>query len=620
VNDLNQVKTMSAPGSVSLTYSYDDCGNRTGRSGATSKTATVADVCTYDFENRLVSLNRTAGGSTVTYGYTYDYRTRRVGRTEAGQTTNVVFSGGTSCYEKAGGTVSAEFIRGSDWGGGVGGILYTVRSGTIGYVHYDGRGDLTAETSSTGTLAFQTEYQAFGTHTDLQGSISDRQRASTKEEDPTGLLNEGMRYRDLELGSFITRDPAGFIDGPNLYAYVNQNPWSKFDPEGLNETLGFSNWFVDWVVPEPVAHWNAADRGADDMVNSNLDGVDRWAGGLSWFGNGAMVVLSLIPGEAALETGIEKAGVKAVAKATAREGTEVAAQKVERKVVQKAEQELEQSAAKTENKAAQEVSNSGGCFPAGTLVTTPAGSRPIETLVEGDTISAWDFEAGAQVPRKILQVLLHETDFWVSIDTTAETFTATRGHRFWVESHQQWVPAVELQPGMLLRLEDGSLAEIHSTRLIALERSEPTFNLEVDRDHNFFVGSAGALVHNGDVDSKTRITYTAPEYDAAGNRVGTYSGKATGPGNMSPQEVLDKRFSGSNHHPGHNLGTPTVDDVHDSKATMRGREQMLHEENAAQGQSTNKNNPVGKDNKAIEEYRTETEKKYGKTFQNGKKC
>ena len=126
---------------------------------------------------------------------------------------------------------------------------------------------------------------------------------NTKEEDPTGLLNEGFRYRDLETGTFITRDPIGntlmmptekwFVDGksvsedeyeealnpgvpqagngptktakdscaeadyhaatseegavsgqkshmhtaaagfPNLYTYVNQNPWTFFDPEGL---------------------------------------------------------------------------------------------------------------------------------------------------------------------------------------------------------------------------------------------------------------------------------------------------------------------------------------------------------------------------------------------------
>lgn len=43
-----------------------------------------------------------------------------------------------------------------------------------------------------------------------------------------------LAWRDLETGVFLTRDPAGFVDGPNLYAYVNQNPWTKFDPEGLD--------------------------------------------------------------------------------------------------------------------------------------------------------------------------------------------------------------------------------------------------------------------------------------------------------------------------------------------------------------------------------------------------
>ncbi len=62
---------------------------------------------------------------------------------------------------------------------------------------------------------------------------ADKQRANSKDEDPTGLLNEGFRYRDIETGVWLSRDPAGFVDGPNLYAYVSQNPWTKFDPDGL---------------------------------------------------------------------------------------------------------------------------------------------------------------------------------------------------------------------------------------------------------------------------------------------------------------------------------------------------------------------------------------------------
>ncbi len=121
------------------------------------------------------------------------------------------------------------------------------------------------------------------------------------DEDPTGLLNEGFRYRGLETGVFLTADPFGkhimmpqekwMVDGkevsmqeyqaalnpgipqggngptksakdvaatpdgndiqsrmhtaaagfPNLYTYVNQNPWTFFDPEGLI-TVGFEGY------------------------------------------------------------------------------------------------------------------------------------------------------------------------------------------------------------------------------------------------------------------------------------------------------------------------------------------------------------------------------------------
>jgi RHS repeat-associated protein len=55
------------------------------------------------------------------------------------------------------------------------------------------------------------------------------------EQDPTGLLNEGFRYRDPSTGTFLTRDPLGFKAGPNMYTYVRQNPWTHFDPEGLDD-------------------------------------------------------------------------------------------------------------------------------------------------------------------------------------------------------------------------------------------------------------------------------------------------------------------------------------------------------------------------------------------------
>jgi RHS repeat-associated protein len=54
-----------------------------------------------------------------------------------------------------------------------------------------------------------------------------------KRRDSSGLINFGRRYYNPEFGRWITCDPQGFTDGPNLYAYVNNNPLTHFDEYGL---------------------------------------------------------------------------------------------------------------------------------------------------------------------------------------------------------------------------------------------------------------------------------------------------------------------------------------------------------------------------------------------------
>ena len=225
-NSLNQM-TGFTEGDREVSFEYDDNGNRVSR---TENSQT--DEYSYDCENRLVGVQK----GSVAYAYTYDYRTRRVERVEGNTTTKIVFSGGTSAQEYEGDNRTVEYIRGSDYGGGIGGILYTLRDGSRpSYTHYNNRGDVVAKTGPEQEVTYQASYEAFGTRTKEVGQTQDRQKANTKEEDPTGLLNEGFRYRDLETGSFIVRDPLGYKAGPNFYTYVHQNPWTKFDPEGLAE-------------------------------------------------------------------------------------------------------------------------------------------------------------------------------------------------------------------------------------------------------------------------------------------------------------------------------------------------------------------------------------------------
>jgi RHS repeat-associated protein len=227
---------------------HDANGNRSAQRVTDLATAGVA-VTSYawDAQDRLSAVVMPDGG---VYGYEYDYRTRRIGITRAGggqadQGTTVVFSGGLSLaeWEEPGGslptqivnagTPTVEYHRGPDMGGGVGGLLYSLRGSTPKYNLSNGRGDVVAQSNAAGEVTWTASYEAYGKRTKETGANADKQRANTKDEDPTGLLNEGFRYRDLETGVWLSRDPAGFVDGPNLYAYVQQNPWSKFDAEGM---------------------------------------------------------------------------------------------------------------------------------------------------------------------------------------------------------------------------------------------------------------------------------------------------------------------------------------------------------------------------------------------------
>jgi RHS repeat-associated protein len=233
-----------------MTLTYDLNGNL-----ATKTTAAGTENYTWDYENRLTQLTKPGVGM---YKYQYDFRGRRVTRDESqasGLKTLLTFSGGSSVQEaSAAGVLITELIRGSDWGGGVGGILYSIRSGARSYNGYNSRGDVVSTTSDSGRATWQASYEAFGKRTAEQGTNVERQRGNTKDEDPTGLLNEGHRYRDLETGEFISRDPMGFIDGPNVYAYTRQNPWSGFDPEGLS------------IWSDTVGYWKGVGNGAGNMV------------------------------------------------------------------------------------------------------------------------------------------------------------------------------------------------------------------------------------------------------------------------------------------------------------------------------------------------------------------
>jgi len=235
-------------------YAYDANGARTNKTVTVDGDST-AITYTYDEDNRLVEAvestvdaegNHTLTGSGSTFAY--DYRSRRYFRDVSGgsnpETTYHVFDGGLSVQEydvppASSGQPTVEFIRGEGMGGGVGGMVYSIKDDGSGNdeiicSHANHRGDIIARSDSSGSLTSFALYEAYGTRPYEWGTDPDRQKANTKEEESDlGLLNEGMRFRDLETGTFLTRDPIGYADGPNVYCYVHCNPITRFDAWGL---------------------------------------------------------------------------------------------------------------------------------------------------------------------------------------------------------------------------------------------------------------------------------------------------------------------------------------------------------------------------------------------------
>ena len=231
---LDEIFPQSGSGSVAK-FTYDSMGN-------ISKIVKGGKTNEFVYNNYGWLVGSHEYGSPLAYshtGYTYDYRGRRTIKivAETGETVNYWYSGGVCVVESSNKTGRKLFYRGPDMGGGVGGINYSCKSdgSDLNYKHYNLRGDVIVTTDSAGNVLSQSQYEAYGDHTDFGEMPTDKHRANTKVEDTeTNLLLEGHRYRHLEYKTFMSPDPLEYVDGLNFYAYCGYNPWGRWDPLGLN--------------------------------------------------------------------------------------------------------------------------------------------------------------------------------------------------------------------------------------------------------------------------------------------------------------------------------------------------------------------------------------------------
>lgn len=93
------------------------------------------------------------------------------------------------------------------------------------------------ETDGDGKLLSQEEYYPFGGTAVLvadtdSGIDYKTHRYSGKERDATGLYYYGYRYYQPWAGRWLSSDPAGTVDGLNLFRMVGNNPGSYYDNDG----------------------------------------------------------------------------------------------------------------------------------------------------------------------------------------------------------------------------------------------------------------------------------------------------------------------------------------------------------------------------------------------------
>lgn len=141
------------------------------------------------------------------------------------------------------------------------------------------------------------------------------------------------------------------------------------------------------------------------------------------------------------------------------------------------------------------------CFPAGTPVTTRDGLKPIEQIKAGDEVLSRNRTTGKLEYQKVTALIPPHPSKLLQISVAAEAnpLQPTPEHPFFGRraggSQAEWIRAVDLQVGDSVLTAAATWTEVLA--ISALEKEEVVYNFEVEENHDYFVGAAGLLVHNG---------------------------------------------------------------------------------------------------------------------------
>ena len=249
VNEITDVTETTGPSWV--TPAYDAAGNMTTIPQSADPTSSYA--ATFDAWNRLVKL---VDGSDTVAEHEYDGAKRRaIAKNYAGgvlDETRHFYYTDPSKWQVVEERVdsSSDPDRQFVWG-----LRYvddcvlrdrdTTGNGTLDerlYGMQDANWNMTALVNASGVVQERYAYSAYGMPIFLTSALATQSGSSLNWEtlyagyrfdSATNLYYARNRYLHAALGLWISRDPLGYFDSPNLYQYVDGNPLVFTDSHGL---------------------------------------------------------------------------------------------------------------------------------------------------------------------------------------------------------------------------------------------------------------------------------------------------------------------------------------------------------------------------------------------------
>jgi RHS repeat-associated protein len=453
-------------------YTYDALGNRLTASN-------VAEGGSYDANNAMLSydgaafeylnhnlVKKTKGNQVTHYGYNignqladvkdgesqtlaqyaYDPFGRRLFKEVDGVKTYFLYTdeGLVGEYDKNGVEIKAYgYNPDSGW---TTDPLFQKTSGSYYWYQNDELGTPQKLTDGSGNVVWEAFYKTFG-EAQIETALIDNNLRFPGQyfDSETELHYNYLRDYDPSTGRYLQFDPIGLEGGLNGYIYAQSDPVNLYDPTG--EIVPIAG-----IAASQYARCIAACAAANVIANAIGGIACGFAANNCW-------TSCLNP----LNWGGRRPKMGKPRKKSPKSKPDACPFK--------------------------------NSFPAGTLVHTKDGLKPIEEIKVGDKVLSMDENTGTFSYQPVTDLIQSEQPYRlikITLDS-GKSIEATAEHPFYIKG-KGWNPASSLKVGQVLELHNGTtvvVAEVDSS-----VRREMVYNLAVANTHNYFVGENGVLVHN----------------------------------------------------------------------------------------------------------------------------